>query len=280
MKRLSVINAVPVFEEVQQELIRLLKELSKDEWNRSTDSSDWTVKDIAAHLLDGDIRRLSLHRDKLPPPEPEVPVTDYTSLVRFLDQLNSTWIRASERMSPRLLTELTEFLAPRVVSHLKSLDPDGTALFSVAWAGEDESPNWFDIAREYTEKWHHQQQVREATGRPLLVERKWLYPLIDTLIRGVPAVYRKYCGELNPRSLAITITGEIDDTWILSNQTGTWRLFKSEGERADVTVTLDDETAWKLFTKTISENEALNRMKLDGNRELGQYVAKTTSFMK
>ena len=280
MKKLSNIHATPVFEEVQRELIRLLKDLSEDEWNCSTNSSDWTVKDVAAHLLDGDIRRLSLHRDKLPPPEPEVPVTDYTSLVRFLDQLNSTWIRASERMSPRLLTELTEFLTPRVVSHLKSLNPDDTALFSVTWAGEDVSPNWFDIAREYTEKWHHQQQIREATGRPLLVERKWLYPLIDTLIRGVPAVYRNYCRETNPRSLEITITGVIDDTWILSNQSGSWQLFKAEGEQVNGTVKMDDDTAWRLFTKTITEHEALKRMKLDGNRELGKYVAKTTSFMK
>lgn len=91
-----------------------------------------------------------------------------------------------------MLIELTEFTTPKVVRHLKNSYPKGTALFSVGWAGETESENWFDIAREYTEKWHHQQQIREATRRPLFVEEKLLSPLIGTLIRGVLPVYDKY----------------------------------------------------------------------------------------
>ncbi|MEJ7682555.1 MAG: hypothetical protein WKG06_32810 [Segetibacter sp.] len=29
------------------------------------------------------------------------------------------------------------------------------------WAGEKKSKNWFHIAREYTEKWHHQMSSRQ-----------------------------------------------------------------------------------------------------------------------
>lgn len=33
-----------------------------------------------------------------------------------------------------------------------SLDPFAPAIFPVAWAGEQESFNWMDVARDYTEK--------------------------------------------------------------------------------------------------------------------------------
>ena len=38
------------------------------------------------------------------------------------------------------------------LKHLQALKPFDKAIFSVAWAGQDESENWFHIAREYTEK--------------------------------------------------------------------------------------------------------------------------------
>lgn len=280
MKSLSEINAVPIFEEIQQELVSLLKSLSAEEWEYETSSSTWNVKDIAAHLLDGDLRRLSLHRDKHTLPNPSDPINDYESLVDFLNALNNTWARVSKRLSPELLIELTEFTTPKVVQHLKSLDPKGTALFSVGWAGETESENWFDIAREYTEKWHHQQQIREATGRPLLVQKKWLSPLISTLIRGVPAVYNKHVTNVKNEIIKIYILGITDNIWFLANEYGDWQLFEANNKSADTIIEIDVDTAWRLFTKNITEDEALRRINVSGNTELGNLITKTVSFMK
>lgn len=280
MKPLPVIDAVPIFEETQHELISLLKSLSSEEWEYSTSSSKWNVKDVVAHLLDGDLRRLSLHRDKHKLPDPSDPINDYESLVDFLDALNNTWVRASKRLSPKLLLELTEFTTPKVVQHLKSLDPKGTALFSVGWAGETESENWFDIAREYTEKWHHQQQLREATGRPLLVEEQWLSPLINTLIRGVPPVYNKYATNNEGEQIEIYISGVIEDKWILARQNNQWQLYISNGDQVKTTIEMKDDTAWRLFTKNITEQEALKRIQISGNQKLGKLICKTVSFMK
>lgn len=151
MTSLSETNAIPIFEETQIELISLLKSLFRDEWNHPTSNSSWNVKDIVTHLLDGDIRRLSLHRDKNTLQIPSTPINDYKSLVAFLNNLNYTWIKAAKRFSPNLLIELTEFTTLKVLDHFKSLSPKGRALFSVGWAGEEVSENWFDIAREYTE---------------------------------------------------------------------------------------------------------------------------------
>jgi len=277
---LSEIDAVPIFEEIQQELISLLKSLSQEEWDYDTSSTTWSVKDIAAHLLDGDLRRLSLHRDKHTLPEPSDPIHDYESLVTYLNEVNNRWINAAKRLSPTLIIELTEFTTPKVVQHLQELDPNGAALFSVGWAGENESRNWFDIAREYTEKWHHQQQIREAVGRPLLLQKRWLSPLICTLIRGVPPVYNTYVPYGIDETVKIYISGVIDENWLLVFENGNWQLFKADHETPNTRIEIDDDTAWRIFTKSITEDEALSKINITGNHELGRLIVKTVSFMK
>lgn len=48
-------------------------------------------------------------------------------------------------------------------------------------AGEEESVNWFDIARKYTENWYHTQQIFEATGRPSsIMTQRLFHPCLDT----------------------------------------------------------------------------------------------------
>lgn len=277
---LSKIDAVPIFEEIQYELISLLKSLSPEEWEYDTSSTTWSVKDIAAHLLDGDLRRLSLHRDKHTLPEPSDPIHNYDSLVTYLNEINNRWISAAKRLSPSLIVELTEFTTPKVVQHLQELDPNGTALFSVGWAGEKESRNWFDIAREYTEKWHHQQQIREAVGKPLLVQKRWLSPLINTLIRGVPPVYNKHAPGVTHAKIKIQLSGVMDESWLLAIENDGWQLFKADHETTDTVIEIDDDTAWRMFTKNITEDEALKRIKVSGDQKLGYLITKTVSYMK
>ena len=100
----------------------------------------------------------------------------------YLNQLNADWTKATHRLSPIVLTQLLQLTGTQFYQHLKTLSPFGKAVFSVAWAGETESLNWFHIAREYTEIWIHQQQIRDAVNKPALMTKELFYPLIDTLV--------------------------------------------------------------------------------------------------
>jgi hypothetical protein len=42
-----------------------------------------------------------------------------------------------------------------------------------------------ETGREYTERWHHQMQIREAVGAPGLLERRWYQPVLDLSVRAV-----------------------------------------------------------------------------------------------
>ncbi|MEI9911059.1 MAG: maleylpyruvate isomerase N-terminal domain-containing protein [Bacteroidota bacterium] len=160
------IDIMPLFPLLNNELISFLKNLFPGDWQKQTVASKWKVKDVAAHLLDGNYRRIALHRDGWAI-SPGKPVESYTGLVQYLNDLNADWVKAAKRLSPRIITELLESTNKEVYTIFKNLDPFAIAAYPVSWAGEDISYNWFDIAREYTERWLHQQQIRKRWGIPV-----------------------------------------------------------------------------------------------------------------
>ena len=257
------------FAQLHDELLQLLRGLAPADWHKPTVAGAWTVKDIAAHLLDSDIRRLAFQRDNLPPVPPDNPISSYQDLVGFLNQLNADWVKAMRRVSPPLLTEFLASTGPQVADLFRSLDPFGKALFGVAWAGEMESANWFDIAREYTEKWHHQQQIRDAVGAPSLYARKWLHPVLDAFLRGLPHTYREVPAT-DGVQIVFRVTGEAGGVWTLRREADAWQLYRGEETDAACVVAFDQDTAWRLLTKGLARAEAAARVTITGETALGQ----------
>ncbi|MDX1645351.1 MAG: maleylpyruvate isomerase N-terminal domain-containing protein, partial [Thermoanaerobaculia bacterium] len=188
LEPLPPIEAAKRLREVDEALVVLLRRLGPEDWQRPAAGS-WRVRDVAAHLLDGSLRRLSLDRDRHQPPTGGSDPATYEELVRFLNELNATWVEAAARFSPAVITELLAFTDPLVADYLESLDPEEVAVFSVAWAGESESKVWMDVAREFVERWHHQQQIRQAVDAPALDQPRYLRPLLDTCARALPRAY-------------------------------------------------------------------------------------------
>jgi uncharacterized protein (TIGR03083 family) len=271
MKSIEPIFVTELFCQIHGELLSLLRNLSDDDWSKPTAARMWTVKDIVAHLLDSDVRRLSYQRDKAPMVPPEEPIENYRDLVNFLNRLNADWVGAARRISPRLLIEFLEITGAQVCELFKSLDLFAPAIFGVAWAGEQESQNWFDVAREYTEKWHHQQQIRDAVGAPALTGRKWLFPVLDTFLRGLPHTYRETQAD-EGSSVAFIIAGEAGGAWTLMREGGAWSLYTGEGEGFACEVRMDQDAAWRLLTKGLSREEAETRIEIIGDHRLGKPI--------
>lgn len=263
-----MIETVHLFVPLHEELMALLGGLAPEDWRRPTVCREWTVADIAAHLLDGDIRKLSLVRDGHLVP-PDRPIESDGDLVAFLNELNRSWVRAARRISPRLLVELLEFTGPRVAEFLAGLDPEAPALFPVSWAGDSVSPNWFDIAREYTERWHHQQQIRDAVGTAPLTSRRWLRPVLETFLRSLPHAFRDVPAP-DGAVVGVRVEGDAGGDWSLARADGGWRLDESRAEAPAATVRLSDDTAWRLMTKGISSSEAAARVEWAGEVELAR----------
>lgn len=271
------IQTLHLFPALDAKLVELLQSLTPKEWNYPTLARQWTVKDIASHLLDGNIRMISIARDGHMS-KPSGPIASYQDLVQYLNQLNADWVNATRRMSPAVLIELLRATGNEYYEQLKKLNPFEPALFSVAWAGQTESPNWFHIAREYTEKWHHQQQIRDAVNKPGIMSREFFYPLIDTFMQALPHTYRSVQAE--PATVVkVTVTTESGGEWFLERQTESWSLSKTQSKNIDAEVTLNPDTAWKLFTKGMGPAEAEQKLKFSGNLALGKPVLTMLSVM-
>ena len=271
-----------LFPEVTGRLVELLRSLAAEEWHRPTASSRRTVKDIASHLLDGSLRRLSLQRDGYSPPDgaarprPGEPLTD------FLTRLNDEWEAGTRRLSPSVLTDLIEWADARLADLFRSLDPHGPAIFPVAWAGEERSENWMDVARDYTEKWHHTQQIFDATNRPsTIMTRRLGHPCLDTFMRALPFTFRSVEADRGSVVMA-AVTGEAGGNWYVERREEGWEQTTEPDRTPSATVSMDQDTAWKLVTKRRSRDVIRQRfpgIRITGNVELGLHVLDMVSVM-
>jgi uncharacterized protein (TIGR03083 family) len=259
------ILTIDLFPILEGKLIELLRCLRHDEWSRLTLAKRWTVKDVAAHLLDGNLKRLSIQRDGflgLAAP----PRGGYEAFVAFINQNNAEWVQAAQRLSPRVLIDLLEVTSKQVDELYRRLDPFAPALWGVTWAGEEKSANWFDIAREYTERWHHQQQIRVAVDRPGISGREIYFPVLETFMRGLPHAFRS-TPTREGTVVEVQVTGEAGGSWFLQRCDSSWHLVESAGP-ADATLHMDQELAWRVFTKAVDTQTALEQVQTTGDRLL------------
>jgi uncharacterized protein (TIGR03083 family) len=258
-----------LFPPLHRELMALLRGLAPGDWARPTACAVWSVKDIVAHLLDTGLRRLSLDRDRFTLAAADT--GSYADLVALLNRLNAEWVTAARRLSPQVLIDLMDRMSGELHQYFAALDPHADAHFGVAWAGEEPSPVWLDIGREYTERWLHQQQIREAVGAPGLVARQWLHPTLDIFMRALPHTYRAVKAEPG-QSVLFAIEGEAGDDWTLRREAQGWRLFTGREDASTTRVRLDQETAWKLLSKGLTPDAARQRVRIEGDRKLGEPI--------
>ncbi|HEY0373105.1 MAG TPA: maleylpyruvate isomerase N-terminal domain-containing protein [Thermoanaerobaculia bacterium] len=259
MKPLEPILTAHLFAPLNDELVALLRGLTFDEWNAPTVAGAWTVKDVASHLLDTTLRRLSMHRDAYEPPP-----RDAASIGELVNGLNAEGVSFARRLSPEMLVDLHAHYGAQLAEFFASLDPFSEAKWSVSWAGEERSLMWFDIARELTEKWHHQQQIRDAMGRPTLYET-YLAPVIETFVRALPFTYRDV-------DVPGPVVLHIDDaSWSLVDGT----LYSGEAEHPLVRITMSGDAAWRVFTRQKIDPRAV----VEGDARHAQPLLHMTSII-
>ncbi len=172
---------------VDAHLLDLLAALQPAEWDLGTVAPQWTVRDVAAHLLDTPLRKLSLVRDGWLVERAEI--RSDADVAALVNRLNREGVAVYRRLSPSVLIEMMSLACEASARFHESLDPYAPAAFPVSWAGDEVSPNWFDTARELTERWHHQQQIRLATGRAGIMTPDLYHPVLACFVRGLPHAY-------------------------------------------------------------------------------------------
>ncbi len=270
------IPTLHLFLPLDQKLIELLKSLSAKDWKKLTLAKLWTVKDLAAHLLDGNLRVLALMQNYTGDHPSQI--HSYQNLVDYLNSLNADWVRAMKRVSPVTLIELLEVTQQSVIDYYHSLELWAPAQFPVSWAGQVQSLNWFHIAREYTERWHHQQQMREAVGKEGIMEHPFFSPLINTFMMALPFAYRDTTAK-DDAILSVSVNEPSQEKWRIRYRNQEWHFISETDGMPEVTIEMSGDTAWKLFTKALPETAVKQKIQITGNQDLAQPILKMVSVM-
>jgi hypothetical protein len=148
----------------------------------------------------------------------------------------------------------------------------------VSWAGPDPAPVWFDIAREFTERWHHQQQIRDAAEKPPMYDPYYLSPVLDTFVRALPYSFRDVSAA-EGTVVRCEISGNAGGVWFVVKSRQQWELaLDLEGEPA-ADVVLAQDAAWRMFTKGITGEKARALAVIRGDAALTAPIFRTVSII-
>jgi hypothetical protein len=196
-------------------------------------------------------------------------------LTAFINRLNAGGVDYARRLSPRLLIDLLDVTGHWVADLVEALPPHARSVFPVSWAGEAESQNWMDTGREYTERWHHQMQIRDAVGQPLLLAPVWMSPLLDISVRALPHAYR-LLDRAEGTAVALVVAGETDGAWTLERNAEGWQAYPGASEKPQTTVRMTTDSAWRLF---YNAPVSASHLTIEGDMTLAQPLLKARSVI-
>lgn len=256
-------------------LLELLRSLAPEQWQVPTVCPGWSVHDLALHLLGGDIGVLSRSRDGYTPGSANV--DDWASLVALINSMNAAWVGATRRVSPELACDLLRFTGAQVAAYYATLDPHALG-GPVSWASPEPAPIWLDLAREYTERWHHQQQIRDAVGAPALDDPFFLAPALSAFVHALPQTFRASDAPAGT-TIALLIEGPAGGSWCVRRDADDWRLYQGAPHAPDAQVTLGQDPAWRLFTRVLAPADARAHATLAGDQQLGLRLLDTIAVI-
>jgi hypothetical protein len=139
-----------------------------------------------------------------------------------------------------------------------------------------------DIAREFSEKWHHTQQIFAATGRPSTIMTRELGGLcLDIFMRALPFTFHGVAAEPGA-TVTVSVRGEAGGNWHTEKRPLCWEQVPELMRSPTATVFMSQETAWRLVTKR-RDREKVRRefpdIQIRGDAALGSQVLDMVSVM-
>jgi hypothetical protein len=177
-----------------------------------------------------------------------------------------------------MIVSLLGTTTPEVLAFWASVDLDLLGE-PVSWAGPAPAPVWLDCARDFTEYWIHQEQIRDATGRHDVDAPDEVHAVLDTFLRAVPYTLEG-CPRPAGTSVAVQVDGPEGGRWSWRRGGDGWCPAQSEPGRGTVVRFDAADTVWRLGTRMLSPAEAGERAEVTGDDELARQVLQIVCIIR
>lgn len=264
---------VDKLERVWRSITDLCATFTETEWKAPTDCPQWTVQDQVAHML-GTESRVFLGR-----PMPEHTPLDMDHVQNDIGRMNEIWVD-SRRSWPgaRVLEEFREVTGER----LKAL----RAMHEADFAAPMQTPIGPGTVRDFLhirifDCWVHEQDMRRAVGRPGHLEGPVAEYSVGRLAMAMPFVVGRKAQTADGTTVTFEITGPAGRMLPIGVEGGRAKALEASPATPTVRLTMDVETLNCLGCGRWAPDQVLQsgKVRIDGNRTLGETIVRQMNFM-
>jgi hypothetical protein len=124
----------------------------------------------------------------------------------------------------------------------------------------------------------HQQQIRDAVGRPGLKEPRYLGPVLQAFVHALPwALHPAPAPE--GTVVRLIVAGDAGGRWVAVRDRDRWLLGEDIGQTAAATVAFAQDVAWRLWTRGITIDDAQPPVRAEGDPALTARVLEMVSII-
>ena len=258
-------SCIDCLEDTWAHLSSLTHALDQREWHAPTECPGW---DVAAHVAHVAGTEATLLGRPAPPPVPP------GSHVRNrLGEMNEAWVQHwRQRPTSELVAELDEVTAARLAA-LRSMSDE--ELERPGWSPIGEVPYVTFMGVRVMDCWVHEQDIRQATGRPWRFDGPAAPAAIERLMSSLGFVVGKRVAPGEGRSVALVVSVDGQPTREAAYTIRGGRAVPADpGTDPDARVELSGQVWVRLAAGRLTGGDALaaGLVHLDGDRSIGERI--------
>ncbi len=241
-------------------LSSLCHELGEQEWHAPTECPGWDVRDQVAHVVGTEA--FLLGRSLPPPASPAAHVRN------ALGESNEAWAEHwRHRPIAELVAELDEVTAARLGALRAMTDEE---LDRPGWSPVGEAPYATFMAIRVMDCWVHEQDIRQATGRPWRFDSPAAPCALDRLLSAIGFVVGKRVAPPEGTVVTLAVLGAVPREVTVVVRGG--RAVPAGGAAAGTRVAMAGEAFVRLAAGRLDPDKALEEglVHLDGDLSVGR----------
>jgi uncharacterized protein (TIGR03083 family) len=264
---------VASFEDVWGDIAALCDGLTDEEWALPTDCPGWSVQGNVAHMIGTERMLLGEHPDA-------PPVDDAPHVRNDIGKANEQWIESYRALTGKEVLDEFRAVTNRRLDALR-------ALSAADWDREGFTPEGPGPYRVFMEIrvfdcWYHDQDIREALGRPGYLEG----PVADLSLgrippKGLPYVVGKKAGAPPGSTVMFDVAGTPRvAAAVFVPPEGRAVLLDTTPATATVALMMDRRTFTRLAGGRWNGDKARTAggLRIEGDQELGNRVVDNMAF--